>query len=158
MVEEQMWQQTALAATDMLYRLAWSILRADADAQDAVQTALMRTWEKRAGIRPETLRAYMTRTLINECRNIQRSRHRIVPVEELPPIPAEQPQDMREVYEAIAALPEMLRLPLYLKYLEDMSEKEAARALRIPVSTFKSRLHRARKQLRLVLEREVTLE
>ena len=66
--------------------------------------------------------------------------------------------DMREVYQAISALPESLRLPLCLKYLEDLSEKEAAQALGLTVTTFKSRLHRARKLLRKSLDREVTLE
>lgn len=158
MVEDEQWQETAQGLTTMLYRLAWSMLRCDADAQDAVQTALLRTWEKRAGIRPEALRTYMTRTLVNECRNIQRKQRRVIPVEELPQEAAPETQPMGEVYAAIAALPELLRLPLYLKYLEDLSEKEAAGVLRIPVSTFKSRLHRARKQLRQTLEREVELE
>ena len=52
----------------------------------------------------------------------------------------------------------MLRLTLLLKYMQDLSEKEAAAALGIPVTTFKNRLHRARKALRKTLDREVTFE
>lgn len=158
MADDELWQWTARESTAMLYKLAYSLLHCDADAQDAVSQTLLRTWEKRAGIRDASLRAYMTRTLINECHNIQRQRGRVEYVEEYPPIAAPQMQENREVYEAIAALPEKLRLPVYLKYLEDLSEAEAAQALRIPVTTFKGRLHRARMQLRRILDREVTLE
>ncbi len=158
MADDELWQETARASAAMLYKLAYSLLHADADAQDAVQQTLLRTWERRASIRDASLRAYMTRTLINECHTLQRQRRRIQYVDEYPPIPAPQQRDVAEIYAAIASLPEKLRLPVYLKYIEDFSEAEAAQALRIPVTTFKGRLHRARVQLRRILDREVTLE
>ncbi len=68
------------------------------------------------------------------------------------------PPDYQELYDAVFALPEDLRLPLLLKYVQDLSEKEGAQALGIPVTTFKNRLHRARKTLRKNLDREVTFE
>ena len=46
------------------------------------------------------------------------------------------------------SLPETLRLPLLLRYMEGYSEKEAAGILRIPVNTLKARLKRARAKLR----------
>ncbi len=158
MADDELWQRTARAHTAMLYKLAFSLLHSDADAQDAVQQTLLRTWEKRTGIRDESLRAYMTRTLINECHNIRRQSKRIEYIDEYPPLPAPQEKSYAEVYAALAALPEKLRLPVYLKYLEDFSEAEAAQALRIPVTTFRGRLHRARVHLRKTLDREVTLE
>ena len=42
MAEDAQWQQAAHAASVLLYRLARSMLRSEADAQDAVQTTLMR--------------------------------------------------------------------------------------------------------------------
>ena len=55
-------------------------------------------------------------------------------------------------------MPDDLRLPLILKYLDAHTEKEAAQALGIPVTTFKNRLHSARKTLRKLLDREVVFE
>lgn len=52
----------------------------------------------------------------------------------LPLLTAPPPGRLREIYAAIDALPEGLRLPLCLKYLEDLSEKEAAQALGVPVT------------------------
>ena len=75
-----------------------------------------------------------------------------------PPAAVRMPPDYRELYDALFALPENLRLPLLLKYAQDLSEKEAAQALGIPVTTFKNRLHRARKALRETLDREVMFE
>lgn len=158
MVEEGQWREEAEAMLPMMWQLAGSILRSRQDAEDAVQQALMRAWETRARARAATFRGYLMRILVNECRNIQRQRQRVTPMEDFSLIPAPERDDMREVYRAISALPESLRLPLCLKYLEDLSEKEAAQALGLTVTTFKSRLHRARKLLRKSLDREVTLE
>ena len=159
MVDEALWQQVARDSLSGLYKLAFGILRQQADAEDAVQTALMKSWETRDRVKPEACRAYLTRIVINECRNIQRRRARVTPLESLPDAPAPQaPQAEREVAEAIAVLPEKLRLPVYLKYLQDMTEEEGARTLGVPVTTFRSRLHRARVRLRDTLRREVELQ
>jgi len=137
-----------------LYRLSLSILRSQADAQDAVQQGMMRAWERRRQVSDESkLRAWLTRIVINECRNIQRKHMRAFPV-------AQMPQGMQKAYEmedgelraAIDALPEKLRTPLLLHYMEGFSEREIAGVLGIPVTTVKSRLYRARKALRMELE------
>jgi len=137
--------------------MAMGILHNDADARDAVQQALLRGWEKKEAAKEGMFRWYLNRILINECRNIQRKRMRMFPVESIPDAAAESP-DYGELYDAIRHLPEDLRLPLLLKYLQGASEKEGAMALSIPVTTFKNRLHRARKALRKLLDREVMFE
>ncbi|MBR6767657.1 MAG: RNA polymerase sigma factor, partial [Clostridia bacterium] len=63
-----------------LYRLAQSILRHTADAQDAVQQAAVKAWQARDRIRSGNEKAYFTRIVINECRNIQRMRMRVLPM------------------------------------------------------------------------------
>ena len=59
-----------------LYRLAQSILRQEADAQDAVQQAAVKAWAALDRLPPGRERAYFARIVINECRNIQRRRMR----------------------------------------------------------------------------------
>lgn len=157
MVQDSLWQETAKACLPLLYKVAYEALHNPADAQDAVQQALMHTWEKRSRIQPESLRAYLTRATLNESRTLLRQRRHSVPVETLPEQIAPERADLRPVMAAIAALPEQLKWPVWLKYLEDMSEKEAAAALGLTLAAFRSRLHRARKLLRHVLEEEVTL-
>lgn len=149
---------TALCKAHMegLYRISLSILHAHQDAQDAVQQALLKAWAARARLRPGFERAYLTRIVINECRNIQRQRMRVIPVEKFPEEACNPPDT--SLRDAVDALPELLRLPLLLKYMEGMSEKEAAHALGITVVTLKGRLFRARKALEKLLKEEVELE
>ena len=52
----------------------------------------------------------------------------------------------------LSAVPEKLKVPLLLHYLEGFSVAEVAQILRIPQGTVKSRLHHARKRLRVEWE------
>ena len=73
------------ACSDMMYRVAWSILRNHADVQDALQDAVLKAWEKRDRLREEKyFRTWITRILINACYDAQKKRHRIVPAENIP--------------------------------------------------------------------------
>ncbi|MFF2888676.1 RNA polymerase sigma factor [Paenibacillus sp. NPDC057967] len=56
------------------------------------------------------------------------------------------------IRDAARQLNAKLKLPLYMHYTADMSVEEIAAALRIPQGTVKSRLHKARKTIRQVLE------
>ena len=133
-----------------LYRLSLSILRSQADAQDAVQQGMLRAWEKRRQVSEESkIRAWLTRIVVNECRNIQRKRMRVFPVAQMQEgIQADTRMETDRLKEAIGALEEKLRTPLLLHYMEGFSEKEIAGILGIPATTVKSRLHRARKALK----------
>lgn len=55
---------------------------------------------------------------------------------------------------ALQALPEKLRLPLVLCYSEGMSYEEIAGALRLPLTTVRGRIHRAKGELRKELGEE----
>jgi RNA polymerase sigma-70 factor (ECF subfamily) len=142
-----------------LYQTAYSILHTRQDAEDALQQALLKAWSARAGARPETFGPWLMRIVLNECRNIQRHRMRVIPCEAVaaesetftPPDP--------DLWNAVNALPESLRLPFSLKYVAQFSEREVAQAMHLPVSTIKNRLAKARKLLRAALaDWEVSFE
>jgi len=136
-----------------LYRLSLSILHSQADAQDAVQQGMLRAWEKRRQVSEEyKIRAWLARIVVNECRNIQRKRMRVFPVAEMPDGAQEGEMQSDCLKGAMNALPEKLRTPLLLHYMDGFSEKEIASILSIPGTTVKSRIHRARKALRIELE------
>lgn len=147
MVDETVFTLESAALLPALYRICMSILHSDADAQDAVQQCLMKGWAKRGSVQPDGLRPWLTRIAVNECRNIQRYRRRVYPTDavaacrQAPDLP-----DM-ELKEAIGRMGEKLRTPLLLKYRENYSEREIAQVLRVPVSTVKNRLYRARRAL-----------
>ena len=128
------------ACSGMMYRVAWSILRNNADCEDALQEAALKAWEKRGHLRNEAyFRTWITRILINACEVAERAA-------------AASPDPTLTL--ALEALPEKLRLPLVLCYSEGMSYEEAAAALRIPLSTLRGRIHRGRGQLRKELNAE----
>lgn len=135
----------------MMYRVAYTILRNSDDCGDAMQAAALKAWEKRDHLRDEGKFApWIIRILVNECYNIQRRRKRTLPLEDAPE-PASPPPDPTLAM-ALHALPEKLRLPLVMQYAEGMDYQEIGLALRLPESTVRGRIHRAKKQLRKELE------
>lgn len=72
-------------------------------------------------------------------------------------VPAPMNADYAPLYEAINRLPDKLRLAVILFYFEDMDIASTATALNIPPGTVKSRLNKARKQLKEVLNDETDI-
>ena len=139
--------------SDMMYRVAWSILRNEADVQDALQDAVLKAWEKRDKLQEKKyFRTWMTRILINVCYDTQRMHRKIVPLDEIPVQSSSAPDP--DLAMALEALPEKLRLPLVLCYSEGMTYEEAADVLRIPMTTLRGRLRRGKKELRKELDAE----
>ena len=137
-----------------LYRLAQGILRHPADAQDAVQQAVLQAWQRVDTIRPGSEKAYLARIVINECRNIQRRRQRTMPVPDFPDHTAVPEPGLRELRDAVDRLPEKLRLPFLLVYMEGYSAKEAASVMGVTLFALKSRLKRAKTILQIELSEE----
>lgn len=137
-----------------LYKIAYCTLRSRADAEDAVQQGLMKAWAVKEKIRPDTFRAWISRIVINEARNIQRYRMRVTPTDSVELDSAFDPPDVG-VMEAVYALPEKLLGPFSLKYVGGYTEREVADTLRIPLPTVKKRLSQARQALRNILTEEV---
>lgn len=159
MVDTASFLRESEAMLGRLYQTAYYVLRARQDAEDAVQQGLMKAWAARGSARPDTFRAWLSRIVVNECRNIQRHRMRVVPSEMVAPKDeAWKPPDP-DLAEAVERLPKAIRVPFVLKYVACLTEREVAEAMRVPVSTVKNRLARARKLLRDALaDWEVTFE
>ncbi len=136
---------------EMMYRVAFTILRNDDDCRDALQEAALKAWEKRGSLKEQKLfGTWITRILINECYNIQRKRRKLIPLEDAPELAVPPPDPTLAL--ALMALPEKLRLPLVLQYAEGMDHIEIAQILHLPQSTVRGRIHRAKTKLRKELE------
>ena len=142
---------------DTLYRISATLLRREADREDAVSEAIAKALIKLPGLRkPEAFQAWMIRILINECYNTIRRNRREIAVEQVPDVYF-APEDSRELYKAFLALEEKYRLPMVLHYVEGYNVDEVARMLRRPEGTIKSQLMRGRKMLREMLDEEVSV-
>ena len=135
------------AHSGMLYRVAFTILHNDDACRDAMQDTALKAWEKRATLREARyFRTWVTRILLNACYDQKRGQARAAAVETVPESAVPPPDPMLSI--ALQQLPEKLRLPLVLCYAEGMAYAEIARILRLPESTVRGRIARAKERLR----------
>lgn len=134
-----------------LYRVSYSILRAPCDREDAVQACLEKAWRKRGTLRdPRYFKTWLIRILINECYDIIRRIKREFPGE-IPDLPAPPDAD-KDLHDALMRIPEKLRTPIVLHYMEGYGVGEITSAMRVPQGTIKSRMRRGRLMLKEMLE------
>lgn len=149
-MSEQEFTARVLALEPRLYRVASAILGNCADREDAWQSALLRAWQKLPGLRnAQYFETWLTRILINECKDALRRRRRApLPVEEVPDAAAPKDDVLRD---ALFSLEPELRLILTLKHVEGYSVREIARMLRTTEYSVKGKLQRGRVKLRAAL-------
>ena len=151
------WLEASYASA---YRTACLILRNPADAEEAVQEAFLRVWRFRAAVPgDEGARPWLYRVLVNTCCTKLRGegvRRAHSSGGEIPDVPSREPQPdtvasrtetTAAVRDALAALPEHLRIAVVLRYYGGLTEREIASAIRRRPGTVKSRLHEARRLL-----------
>jgi RNA polymerase sigma-70 factor (ECF subfamily) len=95
---------------------------------------------------PALFGTWITRILINECHSFERRSRKYLLQREVQSA-ATNPEEVSDVRIALNGLPEKLRLPLVLHYLEGYSYAEISKMLRVRQSTVRSRLSRARDAL-----------
>lgn len=140
---------------------AVSFLRERGDAEDAVQQATLKAWERRAQFdRRRPFKTWWFAILRNQCLDELRRRKRApvtIPEGADPSIPADESAlDRLALDRAMNALPEMQREVLRLRYFADLTYQELAQVLDIPAGTVMSRLHLARKALANSMTKEAS--
>ncbi len=138
--------------------IAVRMLGSAAEAEEVVQEAFLRvwqkapTWRKDGGARVST---WLARVIVNLCID-RRRRARSVPLEEVPEMADSAPgaddvlaleERRQRVATALAELPDRQRAAVVLSYYEGLSNAEVAGALEISVGAVESLLVRARRSL-----------
>ncbi|MEY2451671.1 MAG: hypothetical protein QOD92_1245 [Acidimicrobiaceae bacterium] len=136
---------------DRAYRAAWLVLRDKHLAEEAVQEAFLRVWRFRGSLPSgDAIRPWLYRVVVNTA--ISALRHER-PRQEREMAAGVQhdvvhdPTESMAIIDALADLPEHLRVPVVLRYWVGLSEKEIATAISRRPGTVKSRLHEARTRL-----------
>jgi RNA polymerase sigma-70 factor (ECF subfamily) len=162
-----------------LYRLARSMLRDSADAEDALQDAYLAAYQSLGSFRGEaSLATWLSRVVANQCLarlRRQARRDNIVPMvsmggpdeQEVPVMPANDDDapdralvraELRAVLERkLDELPEAFRTVFVLRSVEELTVEETARTLNLPEATVRSRHFRARSMLRESLAQDLDL-
>ena len=136
-----------------MYRAARAVLDSDADAEDAVSQAILQAWQSLDKLRDKgAVRPWLVKIAVNCAYAQRRKRGQMVYLEDVTPEPAApEISPTGGLWEAVCALPPERRAAVVLFYYEDMPVDEIAKALGVPQGTVKSRLSRARKQLKEML-------
>jgi len=137
-----------------LYAVAYRMLGNRADAEDAVQRALMKAFAARASYSPRwAVSTWLYRVLSNVC--IDELRRRKPPLEPAPGHghrPAARVERL-DLERALATVPREARLLLALHYVDGLSYRELAKIRGISINTVKSQLARGKAILRRALEK-----
>lgn len=154
-MDKEAFAGVVLSSTDSLYRISKSILKYDADCEDAVQEAIATGFGKLNTLKQEAYaRTWLTRILIHECYSLLKKREKSAAIWTEPEEEACSGADYADLYEALSALKKEYRLTIVLYYLEGYSIEEIARIMHVPAGTVKSRLSRGRRNLRCIMESE----
>ena len=146
--ERKAWfAETVRCRERAMYRTALAMLRRSAEAEDAVADAIEAAWRRLDRLRDDkALPTYLMTCTVNACHRALR-RRREQPVNDLTPYAPVSPPEL-PLWAYLTSLPEKYRLPLILRYGEEMPVEEIARVLRLPRGTVSTRLSRGLKQLR----------
>jgi RNA polymerase sigma-70 factor (ECF subfamily) len=162
----------------LLFRTARSILKVDAEAEDALQEAYLRAWRALPTFRAECkLSTWLVRIVSNEALGrLRRRAASVIPFDatmdmadsdversmdddsDQRPESIAMRSDVRRLVEArIDMLPQAFRTVFVLRAVEEWSVEEVSEALQLPVATVRTRYFRARGLLREGLSRDIDL-
>ena len=145
-LSKQELEKLILDNREYLYRLAFSYMKNDADAQDAVSEAIVTAYEHLHSVRKkESARAWLMQILVNKCVSILRQKKRESEIQLS--IENCSPFEYDELWLVVMELPKDLRYIVVLFYYEQFTTKEISKILKIAEGTVKSRLARARRKL-----------
>ncbi len=145
----------------MVYQIAYSVLNNAADAEEVTQEVFLRAYRKLGSLRePQKFRGWVARMswrmALNHNRSATRAQfrdtawmqqtHQAAPQPSVEALAAAREFESR-LRQAIARLPEKLRVVVTLHAIQGVDLRDVASILEIPEGTVRSRLHLARKQL-----------
>ena len=161
--EVQLFELLMRRHNERIYRAVRSILRDEAEAEDAMQAAYLHAFAHLAEFEERAAFAtWLTRIAVHQALAQRRHALRSVPEDEAVMnklvsagrSPEESTLDQehhRLLVSAIDALPEHFRTVFMLRQVQELSVEETARSLDLKEQTVKTRLHRARVLLRRTL-------
>lgn len=151
---------------EALYRFALSLARNSSDAADLTQQTFF-IWARKGSQLRDTskVKSWLFTTLYREFLRGRRRAAQVSALEDLPPGESDPPApevdlvagiDADLTVNALQDVDEVYRAPLTLFYLQELSYKEIAETLDVPIGTVMSRLSRGKAQLRAALDRRDT--
>jgi RNA polymerase sigma-70 factor (ECF subfamily) len=155
----EIFEAEALGFSGQLFRVALRVCRDREQAEDLIQETYLQAWRSFHRFEIGTnMRAWLYKILFNvHYSEVRRVKPELAPIEETiaetiaydPPTPQHLTEE--EVLTALERIPRDFQVPVVLADVEELSYREIADALQIPLGTVMSRLSRGRKLLRMEL-------
>ena len=132
-----------------MYKVARSYMRNDEDAADAIQDTILSCYENLQSLKNNRyFKTWLTRILINKCKDSLHRKRLIVYTDSLPETPVYQEDyESAEWNQVLAPLDEKYRIVLLLYYLEGFTTRDISEILNVKESTIKTRLQRGRDKI-----------
>ena len=162
-------EQLVTAYRNQVFRLALRMCGNEADADEVAQEAFLSAWKGLPNFRGESrFSTWLYQLTTHAAIDLMRREKRQAAAEDIDEITAaddgpspqqqvERTETQREIRSALMQLPEEYRQVLLLRFMQELSYEEIGRALKLPVGTVKSRLNRAKAQLKDILSRSGNL-
>ncbi len=154
-----------------IFALCFGMLAREDEARDAAQETFIAAYRNLSKFRGEAkVSSWLHRIAVNQCLTTKRraktrsedfldeekheeERYFVAPEKASPSLKIEANERLTLVRQAVTSLPSDLRQVIVMKEFEEMTFQEISETLEVPLSTVKSRLYTALKQLRMKLER-----
>lgn len=137
-----------------LFLVALSFTQNAQDAEDILQNVFLKLWRYNKPFNDEVhIHKWLTAVCVNESKNYIKSpfRKKTVSLESVKEAYTFKEDCSYDLFRAVMSLPKRERVVIHLFYYEDMSVRDISELLKIKESAVKTRLHRARKELKIIL-------
>ncbi len=147
----------------VVYNLAYRFMRDGTQAEDMAQETFLKAYRLLNGFRGDcSFSTWLYRVTCSVCLTELNRRRRRNEVE-LTPVyanasmtePEEHTDTPELIRRCVTRLPERYAAIVTMYYLEEISYEEIAETMSIPMGTLKTWMHRARHQLRKIVEKEL---
>lgn len=162
---DSLYEKVILRNSEMVYRLAYSLVRTRADADDIYQEVFLRYMQKEPIFESaEHEKAWFLRVTINCSKNFWKSpwlqRRVAMDMEDIDETVAKNTElvygeceETSILIDIVKQLPRKYRVVIHLFYYEELSVEEIAKITKAKASTVRTRLTRARRQLKNLLNK-----
>jgi RNA polymerase sigma-70 factor (ECF subfamily) len=149
---------------DRLYNTLFRILGSREDAAETLQDALIRAYRRLSSFHHDSsFYTWLYRVAVNlaltrrqnrreNTRSLSEKTNEVIAENTRPGQNLEADERRQLIEKALAGVPEVFRVALVLKEIEGMKYEEIAQILNLPIGTVRSRLHRARQEMRQRLQ------
>lgn len=162
-------EQLVVAYRDQVFRLALRMCGSEADADEVAQEAFLSAWKALPNFRGESqFSTWLYQLTTHAAIDLMRREKRQIAADDITEVsaadPAPSPQQQAEqseqreiVRDAILQLAPEQREVVVLRFMEELSYEEIGAVLKLPSGTVKSRLNRAKAQLKEILSKSGNL-